>query len=110
MLTSEVGLSATQRERARGERRARGILTTIEAAEYLGTTQRTLDWQRCKGKGPPCHKDGGRYYYRRDELDAYHASCGPSRRRSRVNAALVGKERDPAGHDSGEVPGCSEWE
>jgi len=71
MFVSVIGLSATQREAARKDRLARGIYTSIEAAEFLGTTEATLRWQRCKGKGPTYHKDGGRFYYLKEDLEAY---------------------------------------
>ena len=90
MYQSVIGLSAAQREEARRERMARGILTTIEAAEYLGTTQRTLDWLRCKGKGPAYHKDSRFHFYMKDELDAYRASRGQPRRGS---SSMAEKER-----------------
>lgn len=50
-----------------------------EAAEYIRVSNRLLkDW-RMQGvitrhgieAAPPCHRRGGRYYYRRDELDAW---------------------------------------
>jgi hypothetical protein len=71
MFVSVIGLSATQREAARKNRLARGIFTPIEAAEFLGTTEGTLRWQRCKGKGPACHKDRGRFFYLKEDLEAY---------------------------------------
>lgn len=73
MIQSITGLSATEREEARRERIGRGILTPVEAAEHLGLTEASLRWYRCKGKGPPAHKQGGRYYYLAHELDAYRA-------------------------------------
>ena len=74
MLQSVIGLSATERERARKTRVDAGILTAVEAAEYLGLSEASLRWYRCKGKGPPAHKDGGRWFYRKGDLDAYRAT------------------------------------
>lgn len=73
MFVSVVGLSAEARETARLARLANGVMTPVEAAAHLGTTENTLRWHRCRGGGPPFHKDGGRYFYLRDELDAYRA-------------------------------------
>lgn len=64
------------KEAARKVRIARGLMTPVEAAEYVGSTEGTLRWQRCRGGGPPYHKDGGRYFYLKDELDAYLAARG----------------------------------
>ena len=64
------------KEAARKVRLAQGLMTPVEAAEYVGSTEGTLRWQRCRGGGPPYHKDGGRYFYLRDELDAYKAERG----------------------------------
>ena len=71
MLHSVVGLSAAEREAAREARLQEGVLTPIEAAEYLGLSEGSLRWYRCKGRGPRAHKDGGRWFYLRDDLDAY---------------------------------------
>ena len=73
MIKSMNGLSATEREEARRDRLERGVLTPVEAAERLGMTEASLRWYRCKGMGPPAHKQGGRYFYLADELDAYRA-------------------------------------
>lgn len=64
------------KEAARKVRLAQGLMTPVEAAEYIGSTEGTLRWQRCRGGGPPYHKDGGRHFYLRDELDAYKAERG----------------------------------
>ena len=64
------------REAARQARLARGLMTPIEAADYVGTTEMTLRWYRCRGGGPPYHKDGGRYFYLRNELDAFRGARG----------------------------------
>ena len=74
MLQSIIGLTVAEREAARVERREKGVLTPIEAAEHLGLSEATLRWYRCKGKGPRAHKDGGRCYYLKPELDAYRAA------------------------------------
>jgi hypothetical protein len=74
------------------------FMTAKEAAEFLHTTENCLRTLRSKGKGPPFHKpDGWRAFYRRSELEAYHAACGPSGRRSRMNRALAEKERGAPG-------------
>jgi hypothetical protein len=65
---------APAKEVARQARLAQGLLTPTEAASYIGTTEATLRWQRCRGGGPQFHKDGGRYFYLKDELDAYQAA------------------------------------
>jgi hypothetical protein len=64
------------KEAARKARLAQGLMTPTEAAEYVGTSEGTLRWHRCRGGGPPFHKDGGRYFYLRDELNAYKAARG----------------------------------
>jgi hypothetical protein len=64
------------KEAARQLRLAHGLMTPVEAAEYVGTSEGTLRWHRCRGGGPPFHKDGGRYFYLRDELNAYQAARG----------------------------------
>ena len=66
--TSTIGRA---QEAARAARIAQGIMTPIEAAAHIGTTEGTLRWQRCRGGGPPFHKADGRYYYLLDELNAY---------------------------------------
>lgn len=65
-------------EIARRARLSQGLMTPTEAAVYIGTTEGTLRWQRCRGGGPPAHKDGGRYFYLKGELDAYRLSRGRS--------------------------------
>jgi hypothetical protein len=64
------------KEAARQLRLAHGLMTPTEAAEYVGTSEGTLRWHRCRGGGPPFHKDGGRYFYLQDELNAYKAARG----------------------------------
>ena len=73
MFQSVIGLSAAQRETIRRKRLRDGVFTTVEAAQYLGMTEPTLRWYRCKGKGPRAQKDGGRWFYTRKDLDAYRA-------------------------------------
>lgn len=72
-------LVTTAKEAARQARLAQGLMTPTEAAEYIGTSEMTLRWHRCRGGGPPYRKDGGRYFYLRDELDAYQAARGRGR-------------------------------
>lgn len=69
-------LAAKARDAAREARLAQGIMTPTEAAGHIGSSENTLRWQRCRGGGPPFHKDGARYFYLRDELDAYQAARG----------------------------------
>ncbi len=73
MIHSVVGLSAAEREAARVSRIAEGVLTPLEAADYLGLSEATLRWYRCKGRGPRAQKIGGRYYYLKCELNDYRA-------------------------------------
>jgi len=61
-------------EAARQARLDCGIMTPAEAAAYLGSTEGTLRSYRCRGKGPRSQKDGGRYFYRVEDLDAYRAA------------------------------------
>lgn len=69
--TTTIGMA---REAARQARLDCGLMTPGEAAAYIGTTEGTLRWQRCRGGGPPFHKEGGRYFYLRRELDDYQAA------------------------------------
>lgn len=48
-------------------------LTRREAAEYLGLPLSRLE----KDRTIPCHRDGGRVLYHRDELDAHFLALGP---------------------------------
>lgn len=61
------------KEAARRARLECGIMTPAEAAAYLGSTEGTLRWMRCKGMGPRFQKDGGRCFYMTEDLDAYRA-------------------------------------
>ena len=63
-----------------------GLLTTKEAAEYVGMSHKTLEKYRETGTGPAFMRDGDGYrarvLYRPDDLDAFLAS-----RRHRVAVA-----------------------
>ncbi len=48
-------------------------LTRREAAEYLRLPLSRLE----KDRAIPCHRDGGRVLYHRDELDEYFLALGP---------------------------------
>ncbi|WJY19242.1 helix-turn-helix domain-containing protein [Alteriqipengyuania flavescens] len=61
------------KEAAQRARLGCGVMNPFEAAAYLGLTEPTLRWYRCKGKGPRAQKDGGRWFYMREDLDAYRA-------------------------------------
>ncbi len=56
--TSEQGVSSS-------------VLTTPEAARYLGLSASTLNRWRCYGTGPKYLKLGRAVRYRADELDAF---------------------------------------
>ena len=45
-------------------------LTVRQAAAYVKLTKNTLDWYRCRGKGPRFHRNGRTVRYRRADLDA----------------------------------------
>ena len=47
------------------------LLTTTEAAAYVGLSHRTLERYRVTGQGPPYLKVGRRVLYRRADLDAW---------------------------------------
>ncbi|WP_293645402.1 helix-turn-helix domain-containing protein [Sphingopyxis sp. RIFCSPHIGHO2_12_FULL_65_19] len=47
------------------------FMTPGETAARLSTTEGTLRWMRCKGKGPPFLKKGRFVLYRRDDVDEY---------------------------------------
>lgn len=81
------------------------LLTPMEAAAYLHTTENSLRSMRSEGMGPPVHRpDGYHVRYRKSELDAYHAACGPSPRRARMNMMLAERKRGPSGLDTGRTP------
>lgn len=74
------------------------FLTPKQAAEYLHTTENSLRSLRSVGKGPPFHKPNGWHaLYKKSELDAYQASCGPSARKYRMQRAVSEKERAAPG-------------
>ena len=49
------------------------VLSTRDAAEYLGLSPKTLETNRTRGGGPPFVKLGRRVVYRRGDLDAWLA-------------------------------------
>ena len=49
----------------------RGVLTTREAAAYLGLATSTLNKWRCDGDGPHFLKLGRAVRYRQDDLDRF---------------------------------------
>ena len=74
------------------------LLKPKEAAAYLHTTENSLRSLRSVGKGPPFHKpDGWHTFYKRSELDAYQASCGPSGRKKRMDRAAAEEKRAAPG-------------
>lgn len=46
-------------------------LTTVQAAEFLNLSPRTLEKMRITGEGPPYHKHGNRVFYTLPELIAW---------------------------------------
>lgn len=48
-----------------------GVLSTPEAASYVGLSPATLETKRSRGGGPPFSKLGARVVYRREDLDAW---------------------------------------
>jgi hypothetical protein len=46
------------------------FVDTVEAARILGLSPRTLEKQRCQGRGPAYHKLSNRVLYAIDELEA----------------------------------------
>ncbi|MCG5534180.1 helix-turn-helix domain-containing protein [Halorhodospira sp. 9621] len=46
-------------------------MTTLEAAEYLSVTRRTMERWRSQRIGPRWVKPGGKCLYRRSDLDAW---------------------------------------
>lgn len=70
------------------------FMTAREAAAYLYTTENSLRSMRSTGKGPRFHKpDGWRTLYRKSDLDAYQAECGPTGRKRRMERAMADRER-----------------
>lgn len=61
---------------------ADGYLTTLQAAEFLAMSDRTLvDW-RCRGEGPPYARFGRKVNYLRSDLEAWAMS-------RRIGTALI---------------------
>lgn len=54
--------------------RSRELLSTLQAAHFLGLAVPTLAKWRTAGLAPPFHKLGRRIVYRRDDLEAWLAS------------------------------------
>ena len=78
----------------------RMYLTTVEAARYIGLSQRTLKRYRVTGDGPVFHRFGGRVRYRRNDLDDW------AEKRRRVSTVDPGPGPG-AGDDSGDPPGAA---
>ena len=51
--------------------RRNDLLTTAEAAAYVGLSPRTFERYRVTGEGPPYLKVGRLVFYRRTDLDAW---------------------------------------
>ncbi|MDY7091570.1 MAG: helix-turn-helix domain-containing protein [Acidobacteriota bacterium] len=49
-------------------------LSTVEAAEFLHLSPKTLEGYRCRGGGPAYRKHGRKVVYRLDELEAWSAA------------------------------------
>ena len=62
------------REDRNGCREERAYVCTVEAADRLGLSPRTLDRYRATGGGPAFHRFGGRVRYSGEDLDAWVAS------------------------------------
>ena len=73
---------APGREEGNGSREERAYVSTVEAADRLGLSPRTLDRYRATGRGPAHHRFGGLVRYSGEELEAWVAS----RRRTPVPA------------------------
>lgn len=52
------------------------LFTTVEAAQHLHCSPRTLEKRRANDQEPACIKDGWFVRYRRADLDAYAAGTG----------------------------------
>jgi excisionase family DNA binding protein len=50
---------------------SQAYFSTVQAANYLGLSRRTLEGFRCRGGGPAFIKAGRRRLYRREDLDAW---------------------------------------
>lgn len=51
------------------------MLTTKDAANYLGLKKSTLEAWRCHGGGPVFHKFGKAIRYDQTDLDAFKTQC-----------------------------------
>ena len=51
--------------------RRNDLMTTAEAATYVGLSRRTLERYRVTGEGPTYLKNGGRVFYRQADLDQW---------------------------------------
>ena len=98
------------------------LMTTTEAAEYVGLSPRTLERYRVTGEGPKFLKVGRRVLYRRSDLDGWlenkvrHSTSDPgperdeeakkraAQRRSRTHQPKCPTRRSPSDSDS-EPPG-----
>ena len=69
-------------------------MTTKEAAEYLGLSDRTLESYRSRGGGPMFHYFGRRVLYLLDDLRAWAAE---RRRRSTSDSGSGGRRSPPPG-------------
>jgi hypothetical protein len=79
------------------EREASDLLTTQEAADYIDSTENSLRCMRSKGYGPRFVKVGYAVFYRRENLQGYQATVGPSSRTKRVGRTLLEMERGAPG-------------
>jgi hypothetical protein len=93
MLDNNQGRGRRPHRRTDG-REAEGLLTTKQAAAYIGSTENSLRCMRSKGYGPTFLKIGAAVFYRKSELHAYQGSVGPSSRTARLAAE---KERGAPG-------------
>jgi excisionase family DNA binding protein len=50
---------------------SQAYFSTLQAANYLGLSRRTLEGFRCRGGGPAFVKAGRRCLYRLEDLDAW---------------------------------------
>lgn len=65
-----IAAKAAELVLAEFERERSPWMTRVEAATYLGVPVSRLE----KHRGIPCHRDDGRVFYNRDELDNYMRS------------------------------------
>ena len=64
-----------RQEPAAGPRDGGAYVSTCEAAAWLGLSPRTLERYRSAGGGPAFHRFGGCVRYRREDLEAWAATC-----------------------------------